>query len=109
MKLSILLTCGLALAASAASPVTIYRDTYGVPHIYGKTDADTAFGLMYAQAEDNFWQLEQGFIRTLGRSAEIEGPGVLGSDIAVRSWEGEKQAREQYAHAGPKLRALCDA
>jgi penicillin amidase len=97
-----------AAAASRRFTVTIYRDTYGVPHIYGRTDADAAFGLMYAQAEDNFWQLEEGYIRALGRLAEVDGPRGLGNDIMVRAWEAEKHAREHYAKAGPKLRALCD-
>jgi acyl-homoserine-lactone acylase len=103
----------LLLAASAAHaappPVTIYRDTYGVPHIYGKTDASVAFGLMYAQAEDNFWQLEDDYIRALGRAAEVDGPPGLANDILVRAWETEKRARDHYAHADAKLRALCDA
>ena len=41
-----------------ARSVTIYRDSYGVPHIYGPTDASCVFGYAYAQAEDNFWQVE---------------------------------------------------
>ena len=49
----------LLAAATPARNVTIYRDSYGVPHIYAATDAGAAFGLMYAQAEDNFWQLEE--------------------------------------------------
>ncbi|HPF45718.1 MAG TPA: penicillin acylase family protein, partial [Emcibacteraceae bacterium] len=53
-----------------AQNVTIYRDQWGVPHIHGKTDGDTAFGMGYAQAEDNFDQLELGFIMGVGRSAE---------------------------------------
>ena len=56
-----------------ARSVTIYRDTYGVPHIFGKTDASCVFGLMYAQAEDNFTQLEDDYIRALGRASEIHG------------------------------------
>ena len=39
---------------SAAQRVTILRDKWGIPHVYGKTDADAVFGLMYAQAEDDF-------------------------------------------------------
>ena len=38
--------------------ITIARDSFGVPHIYGRSDGSVRFGLMYAQAEDNFWQLE---------------------------------------------------
>ena len=75
----------LALTAVAAPPTTIYRDTYGVPHIYAKTDAGAVFGLMYAQAEDNFRQLETDLIRAVGRSAEIEGERGLASDILVRA------------------------
>jgi acyl-homoserine lactone acylase PvdQ len=42
--------------------VRIIRDNWGVPHIYGKTDANSVFGLMYSQCEDNYWQLEETFI-----------------------------------------------
>ena len=85
-KFSVLL---LAAATFAAQP-TIYRDAYGVPHIYGKTDADAAFGLMYVQAEDNFWQLEEDYIRILGRAAELYGPSALSGDILTRAWESER-------------------
>jgi acyl-homoserine lactone acylase PvdQ len=55
---------------SLADDVTIYRDRYGVPHVYGRTDAATVFGFAYAQAEDHFRQLEENFIRATGRLAE---------------------------------------
>src|SRR5215510_13964791 len=64
-------------AAEMARQVTIYRDTYGVPHIYAPTDAACVFGLMYAQAEDNFRQLENNYIGLLGRAAEIYGELAL--------------------------------
>ena len=89
--------------------VTIRRDTFGVPHISGKTDADAAFGLMYAQAEDNFWQLETDYARTLGRAAELEGPSALAGDLVVHAWQAVEHAQEHYRTADPKLRALCDA
>src|SRR5689334_25312951 len=107
----------LALAPLCAAPtpdarqlartVTIYRDTYGVPHIYAKTDAGAVFGLMYAQAEDNFWQLETDLIRIVGRSAEVDGARGIAGDLLVRAYESEKRAREDYARATPQLRALC--
>ena len=46
--------------AKLARDVTIYRDIYGVPHVFGRTDASTAFGFAYAQAEDNFWRAGRG-------------------------------------------------
>src|SRR5207253_8013163 len=49
-------------AEGLARSATIYRDTYGVPHVFGSTDASTVFGFAYAQAEDNFWRVEENFI-----------------------------------------------
>lgn len=96
-------------AREMARQVTIYRDTYGVPHVYAKTDAGAIFGLMYAQAEDNFWQLETDLIRIIGRSAELEGERGIQADLLVRAYESEKLAREDYARATPQFRGLCDA
>jgi acyl-homoserine lactone acylase PvdQ len=92
-----------------ARSVTIYRDTYGVPHVYAKTDAGAVFGLMYAQAEDNFWQLETDYIGLIGRRAEVDGLAGLPSDLLVRAWEVEKGAKAHYEHASPQLKTVCDA
>ena len=64
-----------------AENVTIIRDDFGVPHIYGKTDADAVFGLLYAQCEDDFNRVEQNYIWAIGRLAEIEGKEALYSDL----------------------------
>ena len=74
-------------ARSLATSVTIQRDEWGVPHIYGPTDASTAFGLAYAQAEDYFWQIEDTYLQALGRYAEVVGPSGLGSDVLIRMYE----------------------
>ena len=76
----ILLTLALLCAASTclhaagleqiARSVTIYRDNYGVPHVYGPTDASCVFGYVYAQAEDNFWQIEDNYIQALGFTSD---------------------------------------
>jgi penicillin amidase len=78
-----------ALTLSAADPksITIYRDNYGVPHVYGPTDASCVFGYIYAQAEDNFWQIEDSYIRALGRASEVYGPATLADDEMVRALE----------------------
>lgn len=91
-----------------ARSVTIYRDTYGVPHIYGPTDASAAFGLAYAQAEDNFPHLEDNFIRALGRAAEVHGEEALQDDQLARALEIPRLAREEYERATPRMRALYD-
>ena len=92
-----------------ARTVTIYRDTYGVPHVFGRTDASTVFGFAYAQAEDNFWRVEENFIRAVGRAAEVYGERRLDSDRLNRALEIPRLAREEYARLDGHMRSLCDA
>ena len=62
--------------AKHAANTNIIRDEWGIPHIYGKTDADAVFGLMYAQCEENFFQIENNYLEMLGRSAEAPNKGL---------------------------------
>ncbi|HEU4766090.1 MAG TPA: penicillin acylase family protein, partial [Pyrinomonadaceae bacterium] len=94
---------------SLARDVTIYRDTYGVPHVFGRTDASTVFGFAYAQAEDNFWRVEENFILALGRASELYGEKSLEEDRLNRALEIPRLAREEYARLDQKIRSLCDA
>src|SRR5262245_4643922 len=96
-------------AAEMARQVTIYRDTYGVPHIYAPTDAACVFGVMYAQAEDNFTRLENGYILLLGRASEVHGERALRSDVMRRAFEINQLAMAEYAQADARTRQLCDA
>ena len=50
-----------------AENVEIIRDDFGVPHIYGESDADAVFGLLYAQCEDDFLRVERNYIWAIGR------------------------------------------
>src|SRR5687768_4067805 len=92
-----------------AARVMIYRDTYGIPHVFGETDASTMFGFAYAQAEDNFWRIEDNYIRSLGRRAEVEGERGLVSDRRNRTLEIPRLARAEYARMPQQMRALLDA
>ena len=67
-----------------AQQTTIIRDEWDIPHIYGKTDADAVFGLMYAQCEENFPQIEKNFLEMLGRRAEMEGPTMIYEDLMMQ-------------------------
>ena len=91
-----------------ADRVTIYRDKYGIPHVFGETDVSTMFGFAYAQAEDNFWRLEENYIRSLGRRAEVEGEDGLVNDRRNRTLEIPRLARNEYARMSPQMRALLD-
>ncbi len=64
---------------------------------------------MYAQAEDNFWQLEEDYIHAVGRSAELYGERDLLSGLLYRAFEVERKSKQEYQQAGPAQRALCDA
>jgi acyl-homoserine-lactone acylase len=92
-----------------ARSVTIYRDVYGVPHIFGPTDASVVFGAAYAQAEDNFWQVEDNFIRSIGRASEIYGEETVLDDYLARALEIPRRSQAEYAGASPRMRALYDA
>jgi acyl-homoserine lactone acylase PvdQ len=92
-----------------AQQVEIIRDDFGVPHIYGKTDADAVFGLLYAQAEDDFNRVERNYIWAIGRLAEVEGEKALFSDLRARLFMSIDQAKEAYEEAPESLKKLCDA
>src|SRR5687768_1781464 len=78
--------------ARLARSVTIYRDTYGVPHVFGRTDESTVFGFAYAQAEDNFWRVEENFIHALGRASELYGERALEEDRLNRALEIDRKS-----------------
>jgi acyl-homoserine-lactone acylase len=92
-----------------ARSVTIYRDTYGVPHVYGPTDASVVFGFVYAQAEDNFAQIEDNYIRALGRASELYGENTLLDDLLTRTLEIPKLSISEYEQASLRTREICEA
>jgi penicillin amidase len=94
---------------SLARTVTIYRDKYGVPHVFGRTDASTVFGFAYAQAQDNFWRVEENFISALGRASELYGEKRLDEDRLNRALQIPRLAQEEYGRLDPHMRLLCDS
>ena len=92
-----------------AQGITIIRDDWGVPHIYGKTDADVVFGLMYAQAEDDFNRVETNFINSQGRLAEAEGEKEIWRDLRMKLFIDPADLKAKYNESPPWLKALMDA
>ena len=92
-----------------AEGVTIIRDDWGVPHIYARTDADVVFGLMYAQAEDDFNRVETNFINSQGRLAEAEGEGQIFRDLRMKLFIDPADMKKQYDESPQWLKALMDA
>jgi acyl-homoserine lactone acylase PvdQ len=92
-----------------AANVEIIRDDFGVPHIYGKTDADVVFGLLYAQCEDDFRRVERNFNWAIGRLAEVEGKEALYSDLRAQLFMTQEEAETYYESAPDWLKKLCVA
>jgi len=92
-----------------ANNVTIIRDNWGIPHIYGKTDAAAVFGLLYAQCEDDFDRVEMNYIEKLGRMSEIKGESALYDDLLIRLQIDSADAQKDYAAAPQWLKALLNA
>lgn len=98
---------GLAVAPQAAE-VTIYRDTWGVPHIYADTPADAAYGLGYAMAEDRLADIHQNAHIALGTAAEHFGPGFVQTDFAMRLARNAALCREYWPNAPDHVRVPGD-
>ncbi len=92
-----------------AENVTIIRDDWGIPHIYAPTDADAIFGLMYAQAEDDFPRIERNFLVSQGRLAEAEGEAAIWQDLRMQLFIDPAELRAMYAESPAWLRDLMDA
>jgi acyl-homoserine-lactone acylase len=92
-----------------AKNVNIIRDNWGIPHIYGKTDADAVFGLLYAQCEDDFNRIEMNFIEKLGRMSEIKGEKFVYDDLQLRLMIDSAEAVADYNKAAPWLKKLLNA
>lgn len=92
-----------------AKKVEIIRDDFGVPHIYGPTDATTVFGLLYAQCEDDFRRVERNYLWAIGRLAELEGEKELYSDLRAQLYMTTEEAQKAYAQAPDWLKELCVA
>lgn len=92
-----------------AQRVTITRDEWGIAHVHGKTDADAVFGMIYAQAEDDFNRVETNYIVNLGRLAEVEGETAIWQDLRQRLYVDEAGLKADYAASPDWLKKLMDA
>jgi acyl-homoserine-lactone acylase len=99
----------LARWSREAQSVTITRDDWGIPHISGKTDADAVFGLLYAQAEDDFNRVETNYLVALGRAAESEGEAAIYRDLRYRLINNPDSLKAIYTQAPRWLRSVMNA
>ncbi|SEM10844.1 acyl-homoserine-lactone acylase [Pseudoxanthomonas sp. GM95] len=92
-----------------AQAVTITRDDWGIAHVRGKTDADAVFGMIYAQAEDDFNRVETNYLLSLGRLAEAEGESQVWLDLRQKLFIDPVDLKAQYAKSPRWLKTLMDA
>ena len=88
-----------------AQGITIVRDDWGIAHVHGKTDADAVFGMVYAQAEDDFNRVETNFINSMGRLAEAEGQSALYQDLRMKLFIDPDSMKAKYATSPEWLKA----
>jgi acyl-homoserine-lactone acylase len=92
-----------------AQRITIVRDDWGIAHVRGRTDADAVFGMIYAQAEDDFHRVETNYINAMGRLAEAEGEAAIWQDLRMKLFIDPVALKAGYAASPAWLRALMDA
>lgn len=94
---------------SEAQNVTIIRDDWGIAHVYGKTDADAVFGMIYAQAEDDFNRVETNYINAIGRLAEAEGEDQVYRDLRMKLFIDPDSMKAKYETSPQWLKELMNA
>ena len=92
-----------------ARNVTIVRDDWGIAHVYGKTDADAVFGMIYAQAEDDFNRVETNYINAMGRLAEAEGESRIYQDLRMKLFMDPAEIKKDYAKTPEWLKKLMNS
>ena len=92
-----------------ARQVTITRDNWGIAHVRGKTDADAVFGMIYAQAEDDFNRIEVNYLNAMGRLAEAEGDTAIWSDLRMRLYISDDSLKSWYRQSPDWLQGLMNA
>lgn len=92
-----------------AAAVTITRDDWGIAHVRGETDADAVFGMIYAQAEDDFNRIETNYLVALGRLGEAEGEAAIWQDLRARLYMQPDKLKASYAASPAWLKRLIIA
>ena len=99
-----------AIARGEAYTVEIIRDEWGMPHIYGETDADTAYGLAFVHMEDDFPTLLEVMLGARGELAAVDGRDAAPVDYMVHLLGVWDDVEEKYeSDLSPEVRALCEA
>lgn len=89
--------------------VDIYRDPFGIPHIFATTDHDIFFAQGYVHAQDRFWQMDFWRHQGAGRLSELMGEATLETDIFLRTMGWERVARHELEMLDPEYLGVLEA
>jgi acyl-homoserine-lactone acylase len=111
MKRLVLVLSFFAVASQAAPArnVEIIRDDWGIAHVFGKTDADAVYGMIYAQCEDDFNRVEHNYLLSLGRLAEADGESEIYRDLRMNLFIDPADMKTKYEQSPRWLKSLMDA
>src|SRR5215472_12775855 len=107
-----LVLCMLALpqtAPASANDATIYRDEYGIPHVFADTLERAAYAVGYAQAEDRLEELLKNYRKANGTMSEAFGKEYLRHDMIQRMWRHSEISREKYHQVSAKMRSAIES
>ncbi len=97
------------VCGAQAARVVITRDDWGIAHVQGRSDADAVFGMIYAQAQDDFNRIENNYLTSLGRLAESQGESALWQDLRQRLFLDPRKLQADYAASPAWLRQLMQS
>jgi acyl-homoserine-lactone acylase len=103
------LAVSIQSARGADQTTTIYRDAFGIPHIFAPTLEDAAFAVGYAQAEDRLEELLTNYRRASGTMAEVFGSSFFDSDLRQRAMRHAEVSRARYHEISAKMRGAIEA
>src|SRR5437762_423411 len=99
----------IRLSAREAKQATLYRDEFGIPHVFAPTLESAAYAVGYAQAEDRLEELLKNYRRAIGTMAEVFGPEYFKHDVIQRMWRHGEISREKYNQVSPRMRAVVES
>ena len=106
---SVPLAAGIPGTGADAGRTVVYRDTWGVPHIYAPTMEAGAYAIGWTQAEDRPEELLKNFLRGIGEIARVEGMGSMKSDLAMHLWNNYEVSKENADRIPPHIRKVQQA
>jgi penicillin amidase len=100
---------GTKTLAGLSAPVEIYRDGWGIPHIYAQTTQDVFFAQGFVHAQDRLWQMEMNRRTAQGRLSELFGELALDTDRTTRTFGFHRLAASDWGNFKPELKEIFSA